>query len=554
MRSSRLAGRGPGGTKRRIAWYDRRRTNPKFDANQKGFTLIELIIVVTILPLIIGGLSYGLLTVLQLQSSVSNKLTDTSDAQIVSSVFASDVQAAQYLTEQPGTTLQCGPGTLLLGLEWNPSPITPGNYQDMVSYVEVPTGTGSNHTYSLVRQECVISPQSPNAGGLITTSTPVQSTMYLSTDIPNPSLQQQPLINMALTSGAPDPTMGWILAKYVTSVTFQVIETLSTYSYDLVGVPLAYTTGPQGQNITTGGNTSCGFAQTGTGLYANNLCFVDFSSLTGAALTAAQSYVAPGNGSQGSCGIEMSATIPGGFTMYFCLGLTGGTVAPYAMPTYPEAAMGNSLTSTDGTITGVPFYIGVPGDPALYQTLEGQNPFNATTDAGSFPGLTDLATNPVDPLPTDYSAVYFSNIQVVNANSAPATGWELVSADAENTAAYENLEWTSNVALSILPNGLPWDTTNDPVGNTCGDLNTSYNLFSPAYSQGLFYANSAKTEVVCQGDGTNPTTGVSFHTTSGVKNGTAMVAAVMPSSLTAYMIGSGLEGVTFGLLIAGGPG
>jgi hypothetical protein len=129
----------------------------------------------------------------------------------------------------------------------------------------------------------------------------------------------------------------------------------------------------------------------------------------------------------------------------------------------------------------------------------------------------------------------------------------MVSADAENTAAYETLEWTSNVALSMVPNGLPWDTTTDPVGNTCGDLDSNYNLFSPAYSQGYFYANPpTDTEVVCQGDGTNPNTGVAFHTTSGVKNGTAIVAATMPTSLTAYMIGSGLEGVTFGLLVSGG--
>ena len=113
-------------------------------------------------------------------------------------------------------------------------------------------------------------------------------------------------------------------------------------------------------------------AQSGTGLYADNLCFVDFSSLTGAQLAAAQSYTAPTSNSLGVCGIEMAAAIPGGFTMYFCLGLVGGTVAPYAMPSYVEAAMGNSLSG--GTYTGVPFYLGIPGSPALYQTTEGQNP------------------------------------------------------------------------------------------------------------------------------------------------------------------------------------
>jgi len=545
VRNRRFTGPVSHTTKRRVAWRDRRRTNPEFDADQKGFTLVELLIVVTILPLVVGALSYGLLTTLKLQSNVSNRLADTSDAQVVSADFSSDVQAAESITDQQGTTSQCGSGTQLLGLEWNPSTASPHNLQDMVSYVEQTSGTGSSMTYSLVRQECVIT-----NGGVITSSTPVQSSTYLAVDLPAPSGQTpgEGLINIALASGSPSPSTGWVPSSDVTSVTFTVTEPLSSYTYDLVGVPLATSGGSQSTPTVTGGNTTCGFAQSGTGLYANNLCFVDFSSLTGAALTAAQSYVAPSGTSLGNCGLEMSATIPGGFTMYFCLGLTGGTVAPYAMPTYPEAAMGNSLSG--GSYTGVPFYIGVPGEPALYQTTEDQNNY---TGIPAFPGLTDLASAPTDPYGNDFSIIYFNNIQVVNSQNSPATGWEMVSADAENTAAYETLEWTSNVALSMVPNGLPWDTTTDPVGNTCGDLDSNYNLFSPAYSQGYFYANPpTDTEVVCQGDGTNPNTGVAFHTTSGVKNGTAIVAATMPTSLTAYMIGSGLEGVTFGLLVSGG--
>lgn len=539
-------GSGPKVARPSVAWYARYRTNRDFDASEKGFTLVELLIVVVVLPLVIGALSYGLLAALRLQSGVSNRLTDTSDAQVVSSDFASDVQAASYLTEQQNTTSQCGQGLQILGLEWNPSLVAPYNFQDMVSYVQLTTGTGSSQTWSLVRQQCVI-PANQVTG--ISSSTPLTSSVVLSTDLP----QVQGLPTFALDPGSPDPTANWVPAADVSSVTLQVTEPKTSYTYLLVGVPLSNgVTGNSGLPTVTGGNTTCGFAQSGTGLYANNLCFVDFSSLTGARLAAADSYVAPSGNSLGVCGIEMAAAVPGGFTMYFCLGLVGGTVAPYGLPSYVEAAMGNSLSG--GSSTGVPFYLGVPGSPALYQTTEGQNPYNAVTDAGSFPGLTDLATNPVDPLPTDYSAVYFSNIEVVNSQNAPATGWEMVSADAENTAAYEDLEWTSNVPLNILPNGLSWDTTNDPVGNTCGDLNSGGALFSPVYSQGLFYVNASHTEVVCQGDGTNPNTGVSFHTTSGVKNGTAMVTALQPTTLTAYMIGSGLEAITFGLLIAGGNG
>ena len=45
--------------------------------DENGFTLVELLIVVTILPLIIGALSLGIISVFSLQSSVSNRVTDT---------------------------------------------------------------------------------------------------------------------------------------------------------------------------------------------------------------------------------------------------------------------------------------------------------------------------------------------------------------------------------------------------------------------------------------------------------------------------------------------
>src|SRR5664280_1528098 len=51
--------------------------------DEKGFTLIELIIVVTVMPIIVGAISPGLVTVLSLQSSVSGRLGDSGNAQIM---------------------------------------------------------------------------------------------------------------------------------------------------------------------------------------------------------------------------------------------------------------------------------------------------------------------------------------------------------------------------------------------------------------------------------------------------------------------------------------
>jgi len=116
------------------------------DSGEAGLTLIELVIVTAILPLVVGGLSVGLLAVFSLQSSISNRLSDTGDSQVVSSNFENDVQSAAQITTVSNLGYsgsdQCGPNTQvqLMGLEWNPN-TTGGGYQTIVSYAEVKSGS-----------------------------------------------------------------------------------------------------------------------------------------------------------------------------------------------------------------------------------------------------------------------------------------------------------------------------------------------------------------------------------------------------------------------------
>ena len=142
-----------------VASSPRRRANGKSHAHsrraqnssERGFTLIELLIVVTIIPLIIGALASGLITVFSLQSSVSNRLGDTSDAQVVAASFTKDVQSASSI--ETSATPLCGPTTQtqLLGLEW-------GGTSEVASYVEeLQTGT-TQTTYLLVRNDCASGP------------------------------------------------------------------------------------------------------------------------------------------------------------------------------------------------------------------------------------------------------------------------------------------------------------------------------------------------------------------------------------------------------------
>jgi prepilin-type N-terminal cleavage/methylation domain-containing protein len=487
--------------------------------DDSGFTLIELLIVVTVLPMIIGGLALGLLTMFSLQSSVSNRLGDTGDSQMVSSTYSIDVQSALAISTQSGTTDQCGPSseTQLLGLASNALTNGSNGYGTVISYADVQNGT----SWNLVRQLC------RSTTGAAYLLTPTSSTT-VSYNIEQPcsstvtsNCQQPPTVydggsantvECGNVGGTPS-TCGWIpvvdsssSTLNVSKIEFELGEPNSTesngaYLYTLAAVPAAATplnsTGGSPVNIST--TSGCDLATPGTGYYATSLCFLDLSSLTGNNMAAAESY----NASSGACGYQMSAALPGGATMYFCLGITGGPVVPTALPTWQGAFLGNSCGSGESTCTGgTPFYTGVGGEPALYQTDSG----GSTTQ------------------------IYLSHISVLDAEGAPATDWQLVSVDAESTDASESLTWTADTPLTILNNDETWDTGSDPVGNACGGS-------SGVGGSALTTSNSGLT-VTCDG-----------YSTGVVKTGAAMVAAETPATLHIQMVGDALEGVVVGVLI-----
>ena len=66
--------------------------------DEGGFTLIELIIVTLIIPIIIGAITVALISIFSLQGSTSSRVSDSGDAQVVSSNFETDVQNATLIT------------------------------------------------------------------------------------------------------------------------------------------------------------------------------------------------------------------------------------------------------------------------------------------------------------------------------------------------------------------------------------------------------------------------------------------------------------------------
>jgi hypothetical protein len=185
--------------------------------------------------------------------------------------------------------------------------------------------------------------------------------------------------------------------------------------------------------------------------------------------------------------------------MYFCIGITGSVIKPAPLPTWQNAFLGNTCSgSSNGNncANGSPFYTGIAGDPAIYQTARGT------------------------------TTVTFSQITVVNAQGLPATGWEVVGADAESTDVGESISFHASTPLTIINNGESYDTPSDPVGNACNS------------GAGLTQSPDLLT-VTCAG-----------ATTSVVKTGTTMVWAPMPQTFTTTLVGGGLEAMVFGLLLS----
>ena len=167
---------------------------------EDGFTLIELLITVLILPVVMGAIAVGLVAVLSIQGSASNRLTDSGGAQVTSANFVQDVQSAALVTIDAAAP-QCGPGTQRLGLQW-----TSGGATVVVTYAEVAEGKN----WLLVRQFC--------SNGFSTTPSASRPVSFdIQAGLAPPTLQTTAASLLAAQQG-------WISVQPVTEVIFPVVE------------------------------------------------------------------------------------------------------------------------------------------------------------------------------------------------------------------------------------------------------------------------------------------------------------------------------------------
>jgi prepilin-type N-terminal cleavage/methylation domain-containing protein len=191
---------------------------------EQGFTLVELLIVMVILPLIVAAVAVAIITTEKNAGTTKARLSDSTSAQITSEYFVPDVQSAQFLTTTnvAGTQTMpsvCGTGTtLLLGL-YRPATSSVGALS--VGYWLTPSGPQLS---SLTRYTCTVAPDSsgnlqssgnlPSSGNAPSNCLPgptpgcVQSRVHISDDVSSAqgSITPGQFANAATTGWAPVTT------------------------------------------------------------------------------------------------------------------------------------------------------------------------------------------------------------------------------------------------------------------------------------------------------------------------------------------------------------
>jgi uncharacterized repeat protein (TIGR01451 family) len=215
------------------------------------------------------------------------------------------------------------------------------------------------------------------------------------------------------------------------------------------------------------GPAGCDYADSGTGAYADTICWIDFSGFDNATARSA-------------AGQPMSISLPGGYTATFAVKVRpvagfvdiSTCIADEAVPfwTYP---LGPPYTTWP---LGALEYKNITGRPGLLNT-------NGVPPGGTFP--------PSCYPPNAAANLIVDNIVVTDAAGQPVSGYGIVSTESEASVNPEGIIWNSDSTLSLFDTIDPPGTSGGCIGSqVTGYGTTTVTCTGKAPAIGGYYGTS----------------------------------------------------------------
>ncbi len=333
--------------------------------DEAGFTLVELLVVLVIMPVIIGAIADVVVTSLKSQNGVSGRLSDSASAEVTSAFYERDVQSAAFVTTFAGASQPAPCGT--------ESPVTSGmTFELALNWGGTTALGGANVAYwdnpstgDLWRVYCPTGSSTPSSSAKVAfglTATGIQTTVAPSDD-------------------ATAAAAGWTSTDGISGITLAAAESASSYSFDLLGVPRV--SSPFSEGLTPGGTPASPFPPyplllLGAGSGTGTLLTCDGNGQVNVGGTA---YI--DSASHGAAQLSGNASLSATLIDL----LTGGTIATSGNASYSPQATGGgssvsdpyaSLTAPTGSTAAPPTTSGGtttyhPGVYASQLTLSGNS-------------------------------------------------------------------------------------------------------------------------------------------------------------------------------------
>jgi prepilin-type N-terminal cleavage/methylation domain-containing protein len=165
---------------------------------ENGFTLVELLLAVSILGLIMAPLSLGFITGIRLVGRSDERFTDSRSALISAAYFASDVATANAIV--PNDAAACGGGTALVSFNSSDANGAVGAVQNNeVSYVY---DTSIATSKRLLRKYCANAGAAVSSVTAVSLASPPVVTCYNAANVVNASCANADWVKLFVTQKA----------------------------------------------------------------------------------------------------------------------------------------------------------------------------------------------------------------------------------------------------------------------------------------------------------------------------------------------------------------